>query len=308
MTGFASLLASCGTDAGPPWLVLDGGLATELEARGHDISGSLWSARVLRDDPDEIAAVHAAYLDAGADVIISASYQVSREGLCEVGGSADEADALLRASVQIARRARDRMGHGVVAASVGPYGAILHDGSEYRGNYDIAPRALMDFHRRRLDVLIDAAPDALAIETIPDVGEAEALAAALDGCEIPAWMSFTGPAAMTWAGQSMGEAAAIAAAVPCVVAVGVNCVAPGGVSAALARMSDAGLPMSAYPNSGAVWDAQARTWNHRDVDGGFAEERVSEWVTAGARLIGGCCGVGPDQIGRLARMARGSTR
>lgn len=308
MTGLAEHLSTCGTDGAPQWLVLDGGLATELETRGWDISGTLWSAHVLRDDPDEIESVHAAYLDAGADIIISASYQVSREGVIAVGGSAREADALLTRSVEVARRARDRAGRGHVAASVGPYGAILHDGSEYRGNYEVDRAELVDFHRRRLDVLLSAEPDALAIETIPDVREAEALAIVLEGCAVPGWMTFTGPGAMTWAGQTMAEAAAIAAEVPCIVAVGVNCVAPEGVTAALTMMMGSGLPGAAYPNSGAVWNGVTRDWDHSGASGGPSAERVAEWVAAGARLIGGCCGIGPDQIARLAVLARGSTR
>src|SRR5437899_2278366 len=178
MTSFVELL-----DSGPH--VIDGGLATELEARGQDLTGTLWSARLLRDEPSAIRAVHATYFRCGATVGISASYQASRSGFVRAGLDASEADRLLAQSVALVRHARDDVaGEGMfgpmlVAASVGPYGATLHDGSEYRGRYGVPAADLRAFHRERLDVLAAAGPDLFAVETIPDLDEAVEVVAVL---------------------------------------------------------------------------------------------------------------------------------
>lgn len=198
-------------------LVLDGGLGTRLEARGNDLSGRLWSARLLRDDPDEVRAAHAEFVDAGADVLVTSSYQLAYG----VGLDDDEVDELLRRSVVLAREA----GEVFVAASVGPFGAVRADGSEYTGAYDVDVDALRAFHRRRLAVLADAGADALAIETIPSRLEVQALVAELDRLgrpDLPVWISLSA-ASSGFAGADLAAALADAAAVPGVVAVGVNC-------------------------------------------------------------------------------------
>src|SRR5215207_4492617 len=164
------------------WL-LDGGLATELEHRGFDISGPLWSARVLREAPQAIEQVHYDYFAAGADFAISASYQASYAGYAASGLADDETAALLRRSVSLAQSARaryredsrrsndpqaqERLERLRVAASVGPYGATLHDGSEYRGNYGLTVEELIAFHERRFAILAESGADLLACETIP---------------------------------------------------------------------------------------------------------------------------------------------
>lgn len=299
-------------------VVIDGGLATELEARGHDLSSDLWSAQLLAEDPAAIREVHAAYFAAGASVGISASYQASRSGFLRHGHDADDADRLLRLSVQLVREARESVAESsdrdglLVAASVGPFGATLHDGSEYRGRYGVPHRELVEFHTQRLEVLLDAQPDLLAIETIPDIEEAEAIIAALDtlGQHPPAWLSFSCADGLTTnAGQPV-EDAAQAVAGSSVAAVGANCTAPEHIGSLVSRMSAAapGLAIVVYPNAGRVWDGDAAAWSGDGRDT-LPEAAVNAWLSEGAKLVGGCCGLGPTAIGRLAAAAaaRGAT-
>jgi homocysteine S-methyltransferase len=281
-------------------VVLDGGLATLLEARGHDLSSDLWSARLLSDDPEAIVAAHAEFFDAGAQVATTASYQASFPGFAALGLDREQAVDLMRLSVALARRARDeRRPDGWVAASVGPYGASLADGSEYRGEYDLDVAGLRAFHRPRLDVLAAAGADVLAVETIPCLAEVEALCAELDGTRLTAWLSLSADGDRTRAGEPLAEAWEMAAEVPEIVAVGVNCCAPADVAVALAG---AGGPLVAYPNSGQGWDAVRRTWTGASA---FDAGAVEGWLDAGVRLVGGCCRVGPDDVTAVARTVAG---
>ena len=217
-------------------LITDGGLATELEARGHDLSDALWSARLLVDAPQEIVAAHVAFFRAGAALATTASYQASFDGFAARGIARAEAAGLLRRSVELARTACAEVGGARwVAASIGPYGAALADGSEYRGRYGLSVAELADWHRPRLEVLADAGPDVLALETIPDIDEAEALVGLVRQLGMPAWLSYTIDGAKTRAGQPLADAFAVADGVPEIVAVGVNCCAPADVLAAIAR-------------------------------------------------------------------------
>jgi homocysteine S-methyltransferase len=289
-------------------LVADGGLATELEARGHDLSDSLWSARLLADAPEEIRQVHLAYFRAGAVIATSASYQASFEGFARRGAGRREAAALLRRSVELARSAcAELAGDGRrrwVAASVGPYGAALADGSEYRGRYGLSARQLAAWHRPRLEVLAEAGPDVLALETVPDTDEAEALMTAIDGLPMPVWLSYSIRGERTCAGQPLREAFSVAAEVPAVVATGVNCSAPADVPAAIAVAAEVtGKPVIVYPNSGEEWDARRRVWTGRS---GVSSGPVREWMAAGAGIVGGCCRVGPADIAEIARAAAGT--
>jgi homocysteine S-methyltransferase len=189
-------------------LVTDGGLATELEARGHDLSDDLWSARLLMDAPEEIAAVHDAFFAAGAVIATTASYQASFDGYAQRGIGRTDAELLLRRSVELGREARDRAGGtGWVAASVGPYGATLAGGEEYIGRYGLSVSALADWHRPRLEILTAAQPDVLALETVPDIDEAEALVELVQDLGVPAWLSYTIAGEHTRAGQSPYAAA-----------------------------------------------------------------------------------------------------
>ncbi|MEU1868758.1 MULTISPECIES: homocysteine S-methyltransferase [unclassified Streptomyces] len=295
---FADALAS-----GP--LVLDGGLSNELEAAGHDLGDALWSARLLAEDPEALTRAHLAYYEAGADVAITSSYQATFEGFARRGIGRERAAELLALSVESAREAARRARAGRpgrrlwVAASAGPYGAMLADGSEYRGRYGLGAGELERFHRPRLEVLAAARPDVIALETVPDADEAAALLRAVRGLGVPAWLSYTVAGDRTRAGQPLEEAFALAADVAEVVAVGVNCCAPEDVSGAVetaARVT--GKPVVAYPNSGEVWDAGARGWRGRSS---FTAGRVRGWREHGARLVGGCCRVGPETIASIAR-------
>lgn len=281
-------------------LVTDGGLATELEARGHDLSDSLWSARLLMDAPEEIKAAHLAFFQAGAVIATSASYQASFDGFAAHGLSRSDAARLMRRSVELARAARAEMADGVrrwVAASVGPYGAALADGSEYHGRYGLRTAELLAWHRPRLEVLAEASPDVLAMETVPDVDEAEALVTAIAGVGIPAWLTYSIDGDRTRAGQPLAEAFAVARDVAEVVAVGVNCCAPSDVPLAIAIASQVtGKPVIVYPNSGEGWDARRRAWAGRPQDLAWQPQR---WAAAGARIVGGCCRVRPADIAQI---------
>jgi homocysteine S-methyltransferase len=280
-------------------VVLDGGLSNQLADQGQDLSGELWSARLLAEDPDQIIAAHAAYLRAGARVLISSSYQASFEGLKRYGTGSLTGAGLLADSVALARQASDAEGVPAwVAASVGPYGAILADGSEYRGRYGLSVRSLEHFHRPRLEALAAAEPDVLAMETIPDADEAQALLTAASGLDVPVWLSYTVDGAVTRAGQPLADAFALARGNDQVLAVGVNCCDPRDVRAAvqIARQAT-GKPVVVYPNSGERWDAADREWRGGSA---FNPELVRGWLASGASLIGGCCRVGPAEIAALA--------
>lgn len=283
-------------------IILDGGMSNALEASGNDLSDELWSARLLRDAPGEIKAVHRAYYEAGAAVATTASYQASVAGFERVGVPRDEAERLIASSVAIAREVRDELAvdgrQRWVAASVGPYGAVLADGSEYRGRYGVSAAALRDFHLPRLELLIAAEPDLLAVETIPDVDEAEVLVELLDELGFPAWFSYSIDGTRTRAGQALEDAFAVAGRSTAVVAVGINCCAPGDVQQAVEMaVAVTGKPAIAYPNSGEEWDAGGRRWT-----GGAADSTTlaQGWAEAGAAYVGGCCRVGPDDIRALA--------
>ncbi len=289
--------------AGP--VVLDGGLSTELEARGHDVSSALWSARLLRDDPAAIVAAHAAFAAAGAQVATTASYQATLEGFVAIGVDWRRAQALIERSVLLAREGQ---GDGWVAGSVGPYGAMLADGSEYTGAYvaEMDIRALRAFHRPRMELLAGAEADVLACETVPAAAEAAALVAEAAFLGVPIWLSLTtvldeDGVPRTRRGEPAADVYALVADVPEVLAVGVNCTAPAAIGPTVAAASVAGKPIVVYPNSGETWDAADRRWTGSP---GISPDAVPAWVAAGARLVGGCCRVRPADIGRIASTLR----
>ena len=322
-------------------LLLDGGLASELERAGHDLNDPLWSARVLLEDPAAVEGVHRAFLEAGADCITTATYQATFQGLAARGLTADEAERLLLRAVELAVRARDRFcaesarpHRPLVAASIGPYGAYLADGSEYRGDYGLGRAALAGFHRRRWEVLARSGADVLLCETLPALEEARALAAlaregaaragegtaptrvgaaparamgapAGVGAAVPVWFSFTcRDEAHLSDGTPIGKVAAWAEACDVVAAVGVNCTAPRflpGLIAALA--AGTGKPILAYPNAGGDWDAAAKRWGGAEGAADWGEA-CRAWIAAGAAGVGGCCRVGAGGSGRCARRSR----
>ncbi|MFJ5547400.1 homocysteine S-methyltransferase [Streptomyces sp. NPDC093225] len=282
-------------------VLLDGGLSNQLTDQGCDLSGGLWSARVLAEAPAQVAAAHTAYVRAGAEVLITASYQVSYEEFGRRGRGPDEVTALLRRSVELADRAAGAAGperEVWVAASVGPYGAVVADGSEYRGRYGLGARELAAFHAPRIEALLSAGPDVLALETIPDTDEAAVLLELLAGTGTAAWLSYTVEGGRTRAGQPLARAFALAAEVPEVIAVGVNCCDPAEVADAVRTAADAtGKPVVAYPNDGSVWDGATGVWH---APAAPAPWPVPSWRRAGARLIGGCCRVTPKDVAALA--------
>jgi len=287
-------------------LLLDGGLATQLETQGCDIGNPLWSASILLSGPQAIVEAHRAYLDAGAECVTSASYQASREGLARRGLSEAEADELMLLSVRLAQRARsefladhpDVATRPLVAASIGPYGAILHDGSEYRGDYGVTAETLRRFHAPRLALFDRSGADVLAVETIPSFVEARVLAGLLESCETPAWVSFScRDDAHISDGTPVDEAAALFRDHPTVLAVGLNCTPPQFAPALVRRIRAAapGKAVIAYPNSGETYHAGSNNWSGTVTPGDCGEAMLT-WVDAGATIVGGCCRMGPGHI------------
>lgn len=289
-------------------LVLDGGLSNALEDRGLDLTSDLWTARLLLDDPAQIAAVHRDYYLAGADVATTASYQASVPTLMDAGLSRREAEHTIVAGVELARGVRDELAAStgrrlLVAASVGPYGAALADGSEYRGRYGASAAALRDFHGPRLELLASGSPDLLAVETIPDADEAEVLVRLLDELGLPAWFSYSVDGDATRAGQPLREAYDVLAGSSSIIAAGVNCSAPRDVPLAVRTAVEVtARPGVAYPNLGESWDSETHTWRG---DASFDTSLAPGWVADGARLVGGCCRVGPRDIAELEAIVHG---
>jgi homocysteine S-methyltransferase len=291
-----------------PVIILDGALATELEQRGANLDDPLWSAKVLLEQPQLIRAVHRHYFEAGADIATTASYQATFQGFARRGLTASQTAQLLRTSVLLAAEAREEYLRNaapetgrprpLIAASVGPYGAALADGSEYRGGYALSDDELMAFHRPRLAVLAEAGADLMACETVPSLREALLLARLLE--EFPqccAWISFScRDDAHTGEGQAIEDCARALEAFPQIVSIGVNCTRPDLIASLLRRMRDQTTkPLLAYPNSGEVYDAATKSWQgHAAAVPLGAQAR--DWYDAGARLIGGCCRSRPADI------------
>jgi homocysteine S-methyltransferase len=302
-----------------PVLVIDGALATELERRGCDLRDELWSAKILMEQPEIIKQVHLDYFKAGADCAITASYQATIEGFARRGLKESEAIALIRKSVELATEARDefwaessnRTGRPkpFVAASLGPYGAFLADGSEYRGNYGLTEKELMDFHRPRLRALIEAGADMLACETIPSLVEAQAIANLLkEFPDMSAWVSFSARDERHISeGQAFADCVKQLESTPQIIAIGVNCTSPEYIPSLIRAANTATQkPVLVYPNSGETYDASQNDWNGEPVLDSFGEQ-AREWYDAGARLIGGCCRTTPEDIRVIADWARNIT-
>jgi homocysteine S-methyltransferase len=296
--------------------VLDGGLATELERRGHDLDGPLWSAQVLESSPEAIVAVHRSYLEAGADCLLTASYQVSAEGFEEIGrnpqDAAKAAAEALRTSVALAERARSEYQANTprkiwIAASLGPYGAMLHNGAEYHGNYDCSFAELVGFHSRRIAVLAGTQADFLAFESIPSLQEAQAILAALKPYQdVAAYLSFTcKDGTRVSHGERLRECAELLGQQPQVIGVGVNCTSPQLIENLIGELAQATpKPIIVYPNSGEQWDAEHRCWLGEGQVKEFGE-LARRWRRAGALWIGGCCRTGPEHVRAVADMWSG---
>jgi homocysteine S-methyltransferase len=294
--------------AARPVVILDGALATELTRRGADLFDPLWSAKTLIEQPGLIRAVHLDYFQAGADVATTATYQATFEGFQRRGMDREAAAQLMRSAVRLAMEAREefwavpanREGRlrPLVAASIGPYGAMLADGSEYRGHYALSDDQLRDFHRPRFEVLAGSGADLLAFETIPCLREALILARLLE--EFPsmsAWLSFScQDGSRNCEGEDIGACASALHPYSQIAAIGMNCTPPEFVESLLRRMREhTGKPLLAYPNSGENYDATAKVWRGNPHLRAFADQSRS-WYAAGARVLGGCCRTTPQDI------------
>lgn len=292
-------------------IILDGALATELERRGAVLNSKLWSAIVLKESPDLIRQVHYDYFAAGADIVVTATYQATFPGFEALGLSKNEAANLMQLGVQLACEARDAFWEDdknkagrvrpLVAASVGPYGAFLADGSEYTGDYGLSVQELMDFHRQRMEVLAESGADLLAFETIPCPEEAVALINLLNTMPAQAaWLSFScRDDKRISQGEGIESAVALANDSPGIVAVGLNCTPPRFTESLLRRASGVTeKPLLAYPNSGEGWDAKLKCWIPASGYLPFTDYPV-RWKEAGARLIGGCCRTTPEDIRQI---------
>lgn len=292
-----------------PLIVLDGAFATELERQGFSIRDELWSAVALYENPELVKAVHRSYLEAGADIIGSASYQATVPGFMKKGFTKKEAEELLKRSVRLVQEARDEFLSSplcenrpvpLVAASVGPYGAYLADGSEYRGHYGVSEKELADFHRERLSVLLSQGPDILACETVPSLEEAEVIVSVLhEWPDAPAWISFScRDEKYTCGGDLIARCAAVLDKEKQVEAIGVNCTDPRYVEALIGEIrKETDKPVAVYPNRGEVWDAVNKKWAGSPVSYG---DYVEKWQKSGASLIGGCCRSTPEDIRQIS--------
>lgn len=309
---FPQLLATA--EAAAP-IIIDGGLGTAAEDRGIDLDHDLWSADLIRRDPDTLLAVHAAFASAGAQIITTASYQATPLGFAEAGISPAEGNQIITDGVMIANRAaRAFPVRPLIAGSVGPYGAALGNGAEYTGDYRLTPEEYTAFHRSRMLLLAESGAELLAIETQPRLDEIRVLIGLAEAAGLPAWLTVTlrddpdmsGTAAVDGLtlpdGSTLAELAQVAAASAHVEAVGVNCVRPSLVAPALTELSrHTDLPLIAYPNSGEFYDAEAMEWRSDGAEAGVGSWPVDTWTRLGARIIGGCCRVRPDDIVVLSR-------
>lgn len=305
------------------FIIIDGALATELENRGANLDDPLWSARMLIERPDLIQRVHYDYFAAGADVAITATYQATFPGFAQRGIAAEQAADLMRLSVELADAARSQFWQEsaqsgqkterlrpLVAASVGPYGAWLADGSEYSGDYGISVAELMDFHRPRMQVLAecvrDGTADLLACETVPSMSESEALVRLLaEFPDVPAWLSFSCcDDTHVCHGERFADCVARAAESRQIVAVGLNCTAPRHVVSLLQTAPEKiEMPLLVYPNSGEGWDVERKMWICALENSPLAELAI-DWYAAGAKLLGGCCRTTPADIRALRRQLK----
>lgn len=285
-------------------MLIDGGLSNVLEKQGYNLNHKLWSAKLLEDDASAIKDVHQAYLDAGAQCLITSSYQATIQGLIEGGYTNQEAEVLLRKTVELAKQAVDESGSkALVAASIGPYGAYLADGSEYRGDYDISHQKLKDFHAPRISILADTQADIYACETIPSFEEAKVLSSLLQDASKLAWITFScKDGAHINDGTPIVECANYLADFPNIFAVGVNCTKPTYVSDLIQNIKTSNWKKTiiVYPNSGEVFNAKDKTWlDTRDAHN--FTEMTKEWLSLGADMVGGCCRIGPAHIADIKK-------
>jgi homocysteine S-methyltransferase len=275
--------------------LLDGGFSTALEQLGNVLNTSLWSGELLKSHPDQVRAAHQLFVDAGAQVLISSSYQITYQGCIAQGWTKEEIDTAIIASTALARFPGVK-----VAASVGPYGAYLANGSEYRGNYGLSKDELKDFHRDRLRALIATQPDLLAVETIPELTEAKAIIELIDETDpaMPFWLSFSCKSESELSsGEMFTDAVTLVNSAKSAIAVGANCTKPIFIEPLL-KSAKSVIPYVVYPNSGREWDPINKEWLG-PVKTSFERSDIQAWISLGATFIGGCCGVSPKDISEL---------
>ena len=314
MTSFNYLLAA--NDC----LILDGALGTELERRGFDVTGKLWSAKYLLEKPEAIQNLHEIYLRTGADIITTASYQATLYGLKEAGLSEREALEIIKLTVTLAESARDKVWKGLsdeekahrpyplISGDVGPYAAYLADGSEYTGAYNLSQDEYKAFHRPRIQALLEAGCDLLGIETIPNADEARALLnlLATEFPETEAYISFTAQDdAHISDGTAIEELAEMCNQSPQILALGINCSAPKVFAGLLDRIRlVTDKPLVTYPNSGEIYDGSTQTWTASPDKSHTLLENILSWQQKGAKIVGGCCRTSPDDIAYLVQGIR----
>ena len=278
------------------YTLLDGGLATALEDLGNTFTSELWTGELLKSDPDQIREAHAAFVKAGAEIIITSTYQVSFPGCIAKGWTHQEVVDALKNSVQLAREA----GSPKVAASIGPYGAYLADGSEYRGNYEATEEEIRDFHKERLEILIACKPDYLAIETIPEIREARVLLQLLKDLNntIPVWIAFScKDETHLCSGETFRDAARVSKELGADY-IGINCTSPDVVTGLLESAKEYG-PFVVYPNAGRTWNEKLKRLEGATVK--LSDQHIQQWAECGATIIGGCCGIGPKEIAQVSK-------
>lgn len=298
-------------------LILDGALGTELESRDYDVSGHLWSAKYLLDNPQVLKEIHEDYLQAGADILTTASYQASLPGLLQAGVEEEESLALIRLTVSLAQEAREEVWanlpeqeksqrpYPLISGDIGPYAAYLADGSEYTGDYHLTQKDYQAFHRPRIAALLEAGCDLLGIETIPNLGEAAAILVLLEQefPEVEAYMSFVAKDGSHIAdGSPIEEVASLCAKSKQVLALGINCSSPVFFDELLQKIkSKTDKPLVAYPNSGEVYDGEKKTWHEGEGGETSLVQYAKNWQVLGAKIIGGCCRTRPSHIEELSR-------
>ncbi len=296
----------------PHLLITDGAAGTHLEAMGCDLNDELWTAKVLKESPELIKQLHRDYFEAGADFSASVSYQATIEGYTKQGLSESEAIALIKASATLLLDARDEWWeqqgkadnrrYPIAAASIGPYGAFLADGSEYRGDYELSAQQLRQFHQQRIEILWDQGVDLIAVETIPRLDEALVIAEIVQELGAKCWITFSAQnSSQICNGQEIAECIRALEPFECVVAVGVNCTAPQYIGGLIENIkSQTNKPIVVYGNLGNSYDPNSKTWCEHDKQGVTSYlEYARQWKALGAKIIGGCCGTTPMEIKQI---------
>ena len=289
--------------------ILDGGLSHILESQGCDLNHKLWTASIITDNPEAIVKAHLEYINAGADIITTASYQASIPGLESVGYTKSEAKEIILETARLAERATElslSLSKPLIAASIGPYGAFLADGSEYTGGYGTSDQALLEFHKERIEILEGSTADYLACETIPCIQEAQILSEILAQSKKPSWVSFSfKDDKHINDGSKLSECVEIFQNHPKVFAIGVNCTNPGFVSKIIMSIRSSGWKgkIIAYPNSGEIYNAESKSWASSERQQEFLG-LAKEWIEIGVDILGGCCRIGPSEIKEVKRLVK----